>query len=511
MPSIKEEFKWAIPLTEEETKDIWENAVLTVDTNVLLDLYRYHKETRNSILNSLRLFEGRLWLSHQVATEFFRNRNKVISESEKQFENSKDSILNIISSKFSTIVSEMKGIRTIPKILKQELEIALQESQHKLADKINQLEWEKITYSENDDILEAILQLFGSDDCLGEPFPENELSDICEEAKRRIDNEIPPGYKDKSKENDREYGDFFLWEQILRHGVKVKKPLILITSERKEDWWEKISSRQVVGLRSELRKEAWERLKQPVLVLQTQRFIELAAQEKENQLPNQSLAEVVKEITQLHSDRENREQVEKLNWIFSNQEIDQFNFDNNRINRREKNNKNNLIYDVEQEILYSDEYSNIGYLICTVSRPTTRFTVSGRLKPHLRSIPKITVKLIDAPNDVYINPYARTGTLYDFNIHMNLGMNELIPPGRYVFKYFAYSTDTYSYDDIEEKVVDCPECGAPYLTRPNICTECEYESERDCVRCGAEILPSELEFAPLCGYCAYQRNKSLDD
>ncbi|HHF5913071.1 TPA: hypothetical protein ACPPJD_001548 [Haemophilus influenzae] len=46
MATIKDKFKWAIPLTLQEIDDIWKKAILTVDTNVLLDLYRYHPKTR---------------------------------------------------------------------------------------------------------------------------------------------------------------------------------------------------------------------------------------------------------------------------------------------------------------------------------------------------------------------------------------------------------------------------------------------------------------------------------
>ena len=35
MATIKDKFKWAIPLTSQEIDDIWKKAILTVDTNVL--------------------------------------------------------------------------------------------------------------------------------------------------------------------------------------------------------------------------------------------------------------------------------------------------------------------------------------------------------------------------------------------------------------------------------------------------------------------------------------------
>ncbi|WP_303875685.1 PIN-like domain-containing protein [Stutzerimonas kunmingensis] len=73
---MKNQYGWHLPLPEEEIKKAWDNGVLTVDTNVLLDLYRYHENTRNSLLESIAAFDGRVWLSHQAATEFFRNRKR---------------------------------------------------------------------------------------------------------------------------------------------------------------------------------------------------------------------------------------------------------------------------------------------------------------------------------------------------------------------------------------------------------------------------------------------------
>ena len=70
---MKKEFSWYFPISEDEIDSIWKSGLLTVDANVLLDLYRYHESTRNSLINSLKEFKGRLWLSNQAAEEFIRN------------------------------------------------------------------------------------------------------------------------------------------------------------------------------------------------------------------------------------------------------------------------------------------------------------------------------------------------------------------------------------------------------------------------------------------------------
>ena len=59
---MKETFKWYFPPSKEQIKKIWKDGILTVDTNVLLDLYRYHQDTRQALLDSLNGFKGRAWI-----------------------------------------------------------------------------------------------------------------------------------------------------------------------------------------------------------------------------------------------------------------------------------------------------------------------------------------------------------------------------------------------------------------------------------------------------------------
>lgn len=71
-----------------ETKDFdaaWDEGVLTTDANVLLDLYRYNKETREALLTALESFKGKFWISHQTSKEFVKNRRTVINDMANDF------------------------------------------------------------------------------------------------------------------------------------------------------------------------------------------------------------------------------------------------------------------------------------------------------------------------------------------------------------------------------------------------------------------------------------------
>ncbi|MDG6857032.1 PIN-like domain-containing protein [Glaesserella parasuis] len=182
MASIKDEFGWAIPLTKEEINDIWNKAILTVDTNVLLDLYRYHPKTRNSILNSFRMFENRLWLSHQVVKEFFKNRTTVISDARKDFDNGKN-IINALPVSLNKHIDELiKSNRTVSKDLIDKIKNKLSETINEIVKNEND-ESEKVSYL-NDEIINKILQYFENN--IGDKFREEELEKILKMAEDRF-------------------------------------------------------------------------------------------------------------------------------------------------------------------------------------------------------------------------------------------------------------------------------------------------------------------------------------
>lgn len=64
--------------TEDELNSALQSALVVLDTNVLLNLYRYNRSTRNDLLEVMRSLGERLWVPHQVMREFWRNRVSVL-------------------------------------------------------------------------------------------------------------------------------------------------------------------------------------------------------------------------------------------------------------------------------------------------------------------------------------------------------------------------------------------------------------------------------------------------
>ncbi|WP_233009522.1 PIN-like domain-containing protein [Rheinheimera faecalis] len=76
---------------------IWKSAVFVFDANILLNLYRYSVETRDEFLRVLESSKSRIWLPHQAAEEYLRNRHSVIGEQEKSYSDAISSIKNLES------------------------------------------------------------------------------------------------------------------------------------------------------------------------------------------------------------------------------------------------------------------------------------------------------------------------------------------------------------------------------------------------------------------------------
>lgn len=413
---MKNKFNWYIAPSEAELDAIWKNAILTVDTNVLLDLYRYHEDTRSSLIQSLQKFEGKKWLSHQAATEFFRNRTKVIISSEKAFNEARDETEKLGAS-LNAAISRLKGNRIIPSTLAAELEEGVKPVISNALTRINEAQESYPKFLQDDPILNQLLSLF--DDAVGNDFSIDDKKQVEEEAKQRKQDKIPPGYLDDDKDGDRPYGDYYLWRQVIEHAKAQSCPVILVTSERKEDWWERISGK-ITSPRPELLKEAMEISGQRVLIYQTERFLAHAL--KRFQQPANDTA--IEEIRAVSFWRAELENAVKL---------------------------------LEQEISESTTYTNTGTLNVELKRPVRNFTVSGHLDPNMHSVPKLSIRLLRAPESLSAHKInAGTGTTHDFNIHLiSAELGTPLPVGSYLFGYEASCATPVS--DIASVAVNTPE------------------------------------------------------
>ena len=240
----------------EEFGRLWEAGLVVLDTNVLLDLYRLSRAAALDLISTLEKFSERLWLPHRVASEFHRGRLGVIEGERRKFAEL-DSDLSKLKTALTNLTSR-KHVGEAKEASIASLSAALEPIATWLTnEKENgQSELSDLRSLDEDEILRRLVALY--EGTTGSPFNKDDAAVMCETAKGRYESEVPPGYKDKLKGGEDAYGDFFIWEQTLRHASTVERDVIFVTGDQKDDWWTR-SAGKTVGPRPELIQEFFER------------------------------------------------------------------------------------------------------------------------------------------------------------------------------------------------------------------------------------------------------------
>lgn len=253
--------------SEQKFDEIWKTGTIALDANVLLNLYRYSIDTRDRLISILKEFEPRLWVPHQAALEFHKNRIPVIFEQLDAYEKI-ESILKANKTDLEKRLSDFKRhpiirIDTLANRLEKGFESALKSiNEHRL----------KHPPTDEDSILNTITELF--DGRVGAPYTEEQLAKIYKEGELRYSKLTPPGYKDaQTKKDDGKFGDLIIWLQMIDYAKQTKSPIILVTDDVKEDWWLRINGK-TIGPRPELINEMQKEASVEFYIYKTDQFME---------------------------------------------------------------------------------------------------------------------------------------------------------------------------------------------------------------------------------------------
>ncbi|MEK5366790.1 PIN-like domain-containing protein [Bacillus sp. FSL R5-0654] len=247
---------------DKDDKDIWKNSIIVLDTNVLLNLYRYTQETSEQILNLLQKYKKNLWMPHQVALEYHYNRKSVIVEQSGSYEKVCDAfgdvpnkIRNMLNQDLSNFKKRHKeDVESFFEIIKNVTDEQIKQLRNK-----NEIE---LDLTKEDTIKSKITELY--ENKVGKPYDYSKMKELEKEAEERFKKDIPPGYKDLNKKTgtkfyngvviQNRYGDLILWKQILNFALEREVNIIFLTDEQKEDWWYDINNK-IIGPRVELLNE----------------------------------------------------------------------------------------------------------------------------------------------------------------------------------------------------------------------------------------------------------------
>jgi hypothetical protein len=269
--------------------DIWEEGIIVLDTNTLLNFFRYTPSTRDEFLGVLEKLSESLWIPHHVGLEFQRRRLGVISTTSEAFTKVTDA-LGRAKGDIGTTLNEFKHHPSLNRgDIKQEVGNFIDALSEKLQKQKEEHLTRLVTDGDADSTFERITDLF--DGRVGAAFSADEISVLEVEGKERYEKKVPPGFKDKSDSNPNQYGDLIIWKEILRLGAERKLPVIFVTDDAKEDWWWKHGG-ETQGPRVELVEEYWAVAERRIHFYEPLRFLEYAKQQTNTTVSRQSLEEV---------------------------------------------------------------------------------------------------------------------------------------------------------------------------------------------------------------------------
>lgn len=272
-----------------ELDALWSEGIIVLDTNTLLNFFRYTPSTRDEFLSVLESIRESLWIPHQVGLEFQRRRLDVISNTADAF----SKIKNSVDTAKNTVTKTLNEYKHHPSLNRTDLTTELNDLFERFSATLDAQADEHEAWIAGDGDPEKIFFRISDlyDERVGRGFSREELDAIQADGKQRYEDKVPPGYKDASKTNGNEYGDLIIWKEILQLGERMKKPLIFVTDDAKEDWW-RIERGKTQGARTELIDEYYAASEQRIHLYEPLQFLKHAKERTQIAVSDNSLDEV---------------------------------------------------------------------------------------------------------------------------------------------------------------------------------------------------------------------------
>lgn len=307
MARMSESFPGYYAPVKSDFDALWKNGTVTLDANVLLNLYRYPETAREEILNVFERLSERIWVPYQAALEFQRNRPTVIAEQKRRFREVRD----VAGTTVSTLKKRIDDLQLKKRhsIIDPDNYVAeIGAATDKFLTELDRLEESQIDVNENDRLRQRIDAVIGNG--VGSP-PENqeEVEKIYKQGEERFRAEMPPGFLDSHKGDkesnlysyggviyQKKYGDLMIWFQIIDFANKSSlDSLILITDDEKSDWWWTIDSsgRRKLGPRPELIEEMKRSTTlENFYIYSTEQFVSFSREYLETEVSDESIKQI---------------------------------------------------------------------------------------------------------------------------------------------------------------------------------------------------------------------------
>lgn len=290
---MKTQFAEFYDLPESRIKEIWDDALIVFDTNVLLNLYRYNEEAADDFIKVIKFYKDRLWIPYQVGFEFHRRREDILRKNAAAYKSLGEKISEQLLKVVDTLGSDTCYARH-PYIQMDEIKKKVERCASSISESLEKQGVSHPDFAQKDKVLEVVTELF--DGHVGGDFEEKELDMLYKEGEKRYANQVPPGYCDAKNKKDRGYrslyGDLIVWRQTIKHSSDQKRNVIFVTDDHKPDWWDKVEGKHTP--RKELIREFSKLTDQIVLIYDSSRFLEYAKRNKELRISQKTINEISK-------------------------------------------------------------------------------------------------------------------------------------------------------------------------------------------------------------------------
>lgn len=211
-------------------KEIWETAIICLDSNVMLELYRMPEETRNSYFEVFEQIKGRVIIPYQAMKKFFNNRFNVIENERMNYESVLNDLMTSLRTTETNYVAKFRNpVAEIEEFLKE-----IRGNVENTSKKIKVLIINKIPSYFDDHILVKLTDLFQNR--IHKAFEVEKLEEFYENGNKKYREKCSLDYKDVNKSEEKQYEDYIIWEEMINISFEEKKPIIFISNNKKGNW-----------------------------------------------------------------------------------------------------------------------------------------------------------------------------------------------------------------------------------------------------------------------------------
>jgi hypothetical protein len=233
------------------------SALVAVDANVLLNLYRYNSRTTEDLLTIFERFGDRLVVPYQAMREFHRNRLSAIGNPEQATNEARSNVAKSKASASRALDTWAKHVALEDAEL-QRLHGEIDSVFQSISDAVDSAAPDRVhasTPAVNDRVLKRLADMLEGK-VLPRP-PDEEWAELIAKGQRRVVAEQPPGYLDAAKGDkypEGAAGDFLVYMQACEEAQRRHLDLVIVTGDDKEDWWWR-KEQDMIGPRQEMTKE----------------------------------------------------------------------------------------------------------------------------------------------------------------------------------------------------------------------------------------------------------------